>query len=290
MAGPAPTINAVPIISPYAIPAAPNLPSDSLADLEALYDGERDQMEGMLLTNFASFMATYFPNTSFFTDALSWCDNAVVNGGTGINPAVEQALWERDRARIMADSSRLEDDAMNTWANRRFPLPPGALTGQVNDIRLDASRKLAESSRSVAIKSFEQEIANVQFAVKSLLDQQIRAFEAAGDYIKTLMLGPQVAMQLATGLMGLRTELARSLTALYSAEVAALDPAIRVAIANSELQMRGAEANQKAALATIDEKVKAALEGAQMLATMSAAGLNTIHAQAAISGSDSSSL
>src|SRR6185503_2244927 len=139
-------------------------------EAENLYNTIASQLNALIGNGLTYFMATFFPNTSYLDDALAWIDGAIKTGGSGIRASVEQQLWERGRARVLADSARAEDEAMATWASRRFPIPPGALTNQVNQIRLDASQKLAETSRDIAVKSFDTEIENLRFAVKTAVD------------------------------------------------------------------------------------------------------------------------
>lgn len=288
IADPAPSLSQVTLDQSYLPPTVPTLPNDDPNNGEAIYSAQRDQMLAMVTNNFRSFIDEYFPNPEFYESAMAWCERAYTDGGTGINTDVESALWQRGRARILADSERAKDEAMSTWANRGFPLPPGALTNQVNQITLDAGRKLAEVSRDVAVKSFDTEIENVRFSVTNVLDQRKVALESAGNYIRTLMLGPQTAMQLATGLAGIRSEVSRNLINLYTAQSAALEPRVRLAITDAQLKMQAEQANLQAQVSTIEAKVRAALSGAQMVASMASAGINAINASSSISGSDSS--
>lgn len=290
LADPAPQLVGETVDQTYLPPVPPDLPNDDPNNGEAIFSTWYNQMLAMITGNFRSFIDEFFPDEDFFEDAYEWCTRAITEGGTGINADVETALWQRGRARILSDSTRAEAEAEQVWANRRFPLPPGALLNQVNEIRLDAGRKLAEVSRDVAIKSFDTEIENVRFAVKEVLDLRKKALDAAGDYIKTLMMAPDTAMKLATGLVNLRSELARNLVMLYSAQVQASEPRVRLAIADADIKMRGKEANLRAQEQTIDAKVRAALAGAQLVASMASAGINAINAQTSISGSDSSSV
>lgn len=288
-ASPAPHMLGATLDTSYLAPVKPDLPTDNPLDAESLYNGQRDQMINLITGSFTGFINEWFPNPQFYEDALGWCHRSLQDGGSGINAFVEQQLWERGKARILSDTARLEDEATSTWANRRFPHPPGALVNQLQQINLEASRKLAEQSRDISIKSFDTEIENVRFAVKEVLDQRQVALNAAGDYIKTLMLGPQTAMQLATGLAGIRSELARSLVAMYSAEVTAAEPRIRLAITDAQLRQSAAEANLRSDMASIDAKVRALMAAMQALAQQAAAGLNAINSSASISGQDSTS-
>lgn len=288
-ADPAPHMLGATLDMSYLPPVKPELPSDNPLDAESLYNGQRDQMINLITGSFASFINEWFPNPQFYEDALGWCHRALQDGGSGIDSYVEQQLWERGKARILTDTARLEDEATNAWANRRFPQPPGALVNQLQQINLEASRKLAEQSRDISIKSFDTEIENVRYAVREVLDQRKVALDAAGNYIRTLMTGPQTAMQLATGLAGIRSELARNLVAMYSAEVTAAEPRIRLAITDAQLRQSAAEANLRSDMASIQAKVQALMAAMQALAQQAAAGLNAINSSASISGNDNTS-
>lgn len=274
-------------------PEVPQPPELDAPDPDAgrkLYESQLRHMQELITNGFAGFIGTYFPRTDWFDAALDWCHRAIRDGGTGINAHVEAQLWERDRARIRRKASADRDQAMKQWAAKGFPQPPGALAMQVRLIDQAASDELSVQSRDIAIKSFDTEIENVRFAVKELLDLRMKALDAALNYIRTLMLGPETAMKLATGLSGLQYELMRALTAMYTAQVSALSPQIQMLIADAELRQKSAKANLDAEMASIDAKVRAAMSAAQMLGTQAAAGINAIGARASISGNDSSTL
>ena len=243
-AGAAPVLQPVALDTSYVPPALPSLQIDDPDDAYAMYDATRQQIENMLTGTFLDFLGRFFPS-GFFDAALAWCNRAITQGGTGVNPAVEQALFERDRARLVAEQVRAEQEAEALYANRRWPLPPGVLLAQRQAIALDTRNKLAERSRDIMIESWRMELENVKFAVGQVLDLRVKSIAAAGDYIRTLILGPQTAMQLATSLADLRTKFNQSMVALYSAEAAALEPRVRLAIADADLKMRGEEANQR---------------------------------------------
>lgn len=284
-----PQMTGVSLDMSYLPPLPPQLTASSLADMEALYGSSRDQIEAMITNSFAAFIAQWFPNPQYYNDAMSWCDNAIVNGGTGINTAVEQALWQRGRDRIMTDSLREQDEVQSTWANRRWPTPVGALRKAMTIIGLEAGRKLGEVNRDIAIKSFEQEIENVKFAVTTVVDQRKVALDAAIEYVRLVVSGPTVAMQLATGLAGLENDFARTLTSLYQAEVTALQPKIQLQLAQANLQLEVGKSNLASLIAGMEDRVKSALGAMQILGSVSSAGINAIQAGSSISGSDSTS-
>lgn len=290
IAEPAPQMAIPTLDTTYVPPLKPTLVWDNPNDGKAIYDDARADIDALLTDGFTSFLSTYFPDGGYYTAALEWLEKAIVDGGTGINADVERQLWERGRSRISDEAIRAEQDAMQAFANRGFPLPSGPLVHQVGLIHQNKRNLLAEQSRDISIKSFDTEIENVRFAVKTAVDLRLSALAAAGDYIKTLILGPQTAADLARTLTGLRTEFSRSLVALYQAETAALEPRVRLAIADADLKSRGAEANLRAKSAAIEDRARAALAYAQSVASAAAASLNGINAGASISGGDSSSV
>lgn len=255
-------------------------------DAQNLYDSVRQALETSIQDKLTHFLDTYFPPSAAYQKAMQWLESAT-QGGTGINPAIEQQLWERDRARILTEASRAENEAGATWANRGFPLPPGALTGQVHQIRIEAQKKLAEQSRDIAIKRFDAGLENARFAVKTIIDTSQTALSAASDYIKTIMMGPQLASELALSQVETKVKMAQAMTSLYSAEVSAAEPAIRLAIAQGDMDMRGMEANAKGEMIAMESRVRAAVSYAEMLGAQAAAGLNALNASASIGGSQS---
>lgn len=288
LAGTAPTMPDIKLGGAPGMPGPPELPADDPMAADRLYDAKRREMEVMTRTAFDRFLSEHFSFDSSFEQSCNWLSSAITQGGTGMNADVEAQLWERGRARILADSERARDELMTVWANRRFPLPPGALANGVNQINLDAGRKLAEQSRDISIKSFDTEMENVRFAVGQALDLRTKAISAAGEYIRVLMLGPQTAMQIAIGLAGIRTEMARTMVQMFTAQLQAVEPQVRMAIAQGELTARAGQANLQSASGAIDAKVRAGVAGAQMYASQAAAGINAINSGSTISGNDSS--
>jgi hypothetical protein len=253
-----------------------------------LYDDVRQALEATIDEKLDQYLSTYFPSPTAYSKAMSWLEGAT-QGGVGIDPTIERQLWERDRTRVLNEASRAEAEAASTWANRGFSLPPGALAGQVHQIRLETHKKLSEQSRDIAIKRFDTGLDNARFAVKTIIDASQTALSAASDYIKTVMMGPQLASELALSQVDAKVKLVQSLTSLYAAEVGALDPVVKLAAAQGDINMRGMEANARGEMVAIESRVRAATSFAEMLGAQAAAGLNALNASASISGSSSDS-
>lgn len=283
----APVIATVPAIS-VLTPTAPGAPAAlSASDAQAIFEQAKNSVTGLLTSNFTSFLATHFPIGTYLARAQAWIENALQNGGSGINSSVEAQLWERERSRILKDAARATDELTSTWAARRFPTPPGALTFQQMQVSLAAAEKIGENSREQAIQSWKAELDNVHFAVEKAIALRVAAVGAAGEYIRTLALGPQIGAQLASAIIDAQARMASVVSEFFRSQVAAAELTLRASQVNAELQVRVGEANQMAAIKALEQRVNTAIAAAQTLATQAAAALNALHAQSGISANES---
>lgn len=248
------------------------------AELTALVNEKNTEMTALVNETFDKMVGIAFPDMTLLADAMRWCKRAINEGGTGINPAVEAALWERGRARILKQAQRDIASAQEKYARAGWPLPPGAMLNDMAMIRQDSRDKLAEQSRDISVKSFDAELENVRFAVKTAGDLFTQALQAVSDYVRTMMLAPQTAAQLATSLSGLKDDAARTLVALYQAQNSALEPFVRLEITDAELKQRAEEANLRAKVETAQLRAQAALANLRMVGDAAAASLNGIGA------------
>jgi len=75
----------------------------------------------------------------------------VVDGGYGIEPDDEDALWARMRDREAGQLASEEGDAEEAYANRGFSIPPGALLAAKARARTEAEERLSEANREISV-------------------------------------------------------------------------------------------------------------------------------------------
>lgn len=90
---------------------------------------------------------------------------SMMQGGSGLPAAVEDALFGRARERDSAETHRAVQEAVDTWAARNFTMPPGMLAKQVNVAREQGRLKASELNREVMIEAAKWEIEGIRFAV-----------------------------------------------------------------------------------------------------------------------------
>lgn len=99
-------------------------------------------------------------------DELQASVSAMMQGGTGLPPAIEDALFARARQRDSAETERSVQEAFDTWAGRNFSMPPGMLAKQVEVAREQGRLKAAETNRDIMIEAAKWEIESIRFAVQ----------------------------------------------------------------------------------------------------------------------------
>lgn len=287
--GNAPQISEINISSVLNIPAAPAIDGFSSSELTALHTSTADEIQAMIANGLSSFYINYFPLGNELAAARAWIERAITQGGTGLNANIEAQIWERDRSRVLREAARSVDEATATWAARGYPMPPGALLDQVNRIDQDTRDKTAQASRDVAIKQAEIELENTRFAVGKAIEMRTAAIQAAGDYIRTLALGPQLGIQMATAVIDAKAKMAGALTSFYQAKISALELPLRARIAEATANVEVRKANLTALSGATNARVATVEAAARAAGTQAAAALNSINASSGFSGSGSTS-
>jgi len=248
----------------------------------ALFGATYDQIVEDMSSQFAAFFTEYFPNEcDYLTQAQTrLCE--ILEGKTGIPAHIEDQIWNRDRARVLTEVGRVQQELIAGFAARGFPLPTGAAVHAMQMAQVEAQNKVAQQSRDVAIKHVDILIDNIKFAIGAALDYRIKAIQAAGDYIKTLALGPDIAMKLATSAAGAQAQLITAAAAYYRNRIAVeelrLDAAKFDAGAKTEVSIAHVREFSNRLKAQADTLAAAA----RAAGDQAAAALNAVHASAGI--------
>lgn len=239
-----------------------------------------------LADQFANFIDQYFPNECGYLQAAQrWICNTIENGGTGINPIVEQQIWARDRSRLLADARSQEAELIDGFAARRYPIPPGAAVGAVIKLRAEAAGKIAQASRDVAIKQAELEVENVKFAVDKAIGLYSAAMGAAGDYIKSLVSSSGNMSQLLPSVTDSQSRLIGAAADYYRARIQVEDLRLKASMPNGEWRQQANVKNVDNEMQAMRNRVDAAIEAAKAMAQQASAALNAMHASASMSDS-----
>lgn len=147
---------------------------------------KREDKAKILAAEIARFTEEHFPIKGAALKAYSTAVEMIE--GKILVPAVENAIWQRDRDRLLIDGRRSRGDFLATFAARGFPLPPGVATHALYLFDADMNSKIAQQSRDVAIKQAETLMENFKSGVDKLVQIQQAGVSMVGDYLKSYLL------------------------------------------------------------------------------------------------------
>lgn len=90
----------------------------------------------------------------------------MLNGGYGIEPADETALWERARAREYLTSQQSVEEIFRNHASRGFPLPPGDVFIATERAQQELTDRVSAVNREITLKRSELYVDNRKFTIQ----------------------------------------------------------------------------------------------------------------------------
>lgn len=165
-----------------------------------------------------------------------------LRGGTGLAPAVENAIYERSRSKVDAESERVRSTILNDMANRGFTLPNGALASAITAARQAAADNNAKAASEITVMQAEMEQKNLQFAVTTLAGMRATLLNATQAYMQSLVALNAQSLDAAKSVLstilaaydsqaklyGLQLEVFRAHAALYETEAKAATLALEI--------------------------------------------------------------
>jgi hypothetical protein len=142
-------------------PTAPNVSFSSLAPIALPVD------DLILPTSVFQFAEAAYQST-LLNPLKAKLLTDLTNGGYGIDPTDDIALFNRARDReVEAMSSRIAD-AGRAMASRGFPLPPGELSIHVDRAYQEMQDKVSDVSRSITLERAKLFVDNRQFTIREV--------------------------------------------------------------------------------------------------------------------------
>ncbi len=215
-------------------PAVPDVENSTLT-----FEAQRDKVIAMLSDELEGFFAKYYPLASdAFDEATNWLVNSITLGGTGIDPAIEAQIWQRDRDRVTVEGLKAEAQTLSEFSGRGFSIPPGAAAARLNSIKTAQLEALQASSRDAAIKQADMTVENLRFAVENAIKSRMAAMQAAADYIRSLMSGTDTAARVASINSDAKARMMGATSDLYRARLARDELAMKIPLSNQDASLK----------------------------------------------------
>lgn len=217
-------------------------PTDLSGTFDAAYRNAAPSTITMVNGYVDAMMAKYNPSYADQMAAIETQLAKYLAGGTGLNAAVENAIYERARSKTNADSIRVQRANWDDAAKRGFTLPTGALISGNHIARQAAADNNAVAAREIVVMQAEMEQKNLQFAVtqsanlrQTMLSASLAYMQnlvgingQALDYAKSILGAVVEAYNISVKSFGLRLD-------AYRAEAAVFETRLKSALAGIEL-------------------------------------------------------
>ncbi len=118
-----------------------------------------------LVTPDSAFTFEEVPYSSALLDSVKSKLSSMMQGGTGLPAAVEQALFDRARGREDEIANKAVQEAYDEFATKGWEEPNGILAKRVMRVRQDNQNKVSSLSRDIYIQAQTVEIENIRFSV-----------------------------------------------------------------------------------------------------------------------------
>jgi hypothetical protein len=195
------------------------------------------------------------------------CINRLTNniryGGTGLTPAVEAAIWDRDLERNEQTLQDSTDKAVTAWAKMGFSLPDGMLAHSVAELQKEYENRRIDRSREIAIKQAELEQVNLfkSLELASGLMSSIIGLEI--QYEKLVLEAQELTAKYANEYISMQIEVYKAQVEAYKVRAQVYENLIRAELAKVDVykaQIEGqkliGEINQQT-VQVYSEKMKA---------------------------------
>lgn len=231
------TVPTAPTLTPPSAPVLLSLGTVSFAgvDLHADWLTDLKNVPTLTLTSPTPFSYARGPAyASALLDGLKARLTERLAGGSGLNPAVEQAIWDRGRARETAAAAANEAEVTRLSEALGFALPTGAVAAQLRQGQQNYYDKLSELSRDVMVKQAELEQENLKDAITTgmqleaqLIDYSYKieqlTFEAAKQYAENAIAVYNAAVEQFRALLSASQVYSANYRTLIDAELAKIE-------------------------------------------------------------------
>jgi len=142
-----------------------------------------------------------------------------LDGGTGLKPEVEDAIYSRARGKNDAEARRVRDQALNDAATRGFTLPTGALMSAMQQARQAGADTNARAASEIVAMQAEMEQKNLQFAVTTSTGLRTAMVSATLGYLQSVVALNGQASAYAQSMVNALVETYNASVRLYTAKI-----------------------------------------------------------------------
>ena len=228
----------LPAAPSYELPAPPTL--DDLAlppapELSALPSFEGETPVNDLTPPDNLYLYGEVPYQSELKDELYQKIRADLEaGGTGLGAEVEQAIWDRAKARQELVNERVYREAEEYWAARGWSMPPGALAARLTEALKEQTRADTDLNEKIAIEQAQLAKEHQQFIISSGLQMENQLMDFANQVAGRAFESAKFTAQIAVDIFNAQVQKYNADLETYKTEAAVYESRIRAGLLELE--------------------------------------------------------
>lgn len=176
----------------------------------------------------AAYVSTLLPKLQ--AKVTAWMD-----GQQALPDAIERALFDRGRSRIVVEVSSEIEQAYDDFAARGFSQPPGMLAARIDGIRQGGQNRIAEFNRDVTIKQYDETLANMRLAVQQGIALEGVAVNLHLEEQRMLLQSAQFSRETAIAILNARISIHNARLEGYKTDAQVLRDRIQAELAKVEV-------------------------------------------------------
>lgn len=260
------------------------------------------------------------PAFSYLTESIDTCrvmlldkiQAMITEGGTGLPPEVEQAIFDRAKGRQELDNARMYTEAEQYFSSRGFELPTGALASRLQEINIEIARnnsnlnndiltaqaKLAQDNLHFVVQQGAATvIAMMESSIKAVIDSNkgtIDVFVAGIEAYKTELSAVLGEIDAKTKIFMAEADVYKSISQVNMADITAQVEVAKIGLQEAsiraELKLKEASIELDAVLRLHQLQVNAMDAGSKVTSQIVASALSAVNASANYGFSGSAAL
>jgi len=271
-------------------PVKQDIPLNIEDIFDRVFDAQLQRTDADVKAKFVEYVTEFFPDYYDLNDKLlTYLYDVIENSTTGITPAYEDAVWQRARERELQELSRAKDEMMNEFSGRGFTVPNGLVNGALLELHQKTIDTSATHAREVAIKHLETTIEMVKFATEQARLLQESTVRAVVDYIKAYVDSIRLGIDKATALVQAYDILYRNAYDYYKTYIMWGEMVLKRGELGLQADINDAKIGVESHVRHLDQRVQAAVAGANAMGELAQAALNSQNSVATISHSTNAS-
>lgn len=153
------------------------------------------------------------------------------NGGLGIPPNIEQAIYDRAVDRAQQEVSRAEQKAYEQFGGRGFRLPTGLLQESVRAFYEEARKSVNDVNRTIIIEAQKQEVDHIHWVTENMQKLEEFYFNVHNEMVKRAFELAKLESELQITAYNSIVALFQAQVGIYNAQVEAYNTRVQAALA-----------------------------------------------------------